>query len=101
MLNSVKRDRIFSLMWLSKASNFALIASSDAIVYASRSVILRADSTKSYVPGLNCPCLPSAAVGVALPGRNGKSLLLGTLSLPQHPDSTQKVVLAKAFFTGV
>ncbi|RWW03697.1 hypothetical protein GW17_00033123 [Ensete ventricosum] len=41
MLNSAKRDRIFSSMRFSKASNFALIVSSDAIVYASRSVILR------------------------------------------------------------
>ncbi|RWW87360.1 hypothetical protein BHE74_00003819 [Ensete ventricosum] len=41
MLNSAKRDRIFSSMRFSKASSFALIVSSDAIVYASISVILR------------------------------------------------------------
>ncbi|RZS03545.1 hypothetical protein BHM03_00033737 [Ensete ventricosum] len=41
MLNSAKRDRIVSSMRFSKASSFASIASSDAIVYASRSVILR------------------------------------------------------------
>ncbi|RWW15126.1 hypothetical protein GW17_00021050 [Ensete ventricosum] len=41
MLNSAKRDRIFSSMRFPKASSFASIASSDAIVYASRSVILR------------------------------------------------------------
>ncbi|RWW85311.1 hypothetical protein BHE74_00006028 [Ensete ventricosum] len=41
MLNSTKRDRIFSSMQFSKASSFASIASSDVIVYASRSVILR------------------------------------------------------------
>ncbi|RZS06847.1 hypothetical protein BHM03_00037572 [Ensete ventricosum] len=40
MLNSVKRDRIFSSMWFPKASSFASIASFDAIVYTSRSVIL-------------------------------------------------------------
>ncbi|RRT59324.1 hypothetical protein B296_00022379 [Ensete ventricosum] len=36
MLNLAKRDRIFSSMRLSKASNLALIASSDAMVYAFR-----------------------------------------------------------------
>ncbi|RWV97902.1 hypothetical protein GW17_00039279 [Ensete ventricosum] len=41
ILNSAKRDRFFSSMRFSKASSFASIASSDAIVYASRSVILR------------------------------------------------------------
>ncbi|RWW62929.1 hypothetical protein BHE74_00029921 [Ensete ventricosum] len=41
MLNSAKRDRIFSSMQFPKASSFASIASSDAIVYASRSIILR------------------------------------------------------------
>ncbi|RWV83974.1 hypothetical protein GW17_00054356 [Ensete ventricosum] len=41
MLNSAKRDRIFSSMRSPKASSFASIASSDVIVYASRSVILR------------------------------------------------------------
>ncbi|RWW47459.1 hypothetical protein BHE74_00046542 [Ensete ventricosum] len=38
MLNSAKRDRIFSSMQFPKASSFASIASSDAIVYASRYV---------------------------------------------------------------
>ncbi|RRT63210.1 hypothetical protein B296_00021948 [Ensete ventricosum] len=41
MLNSANKDRIFSSMRLSKASNLALMASSDVMVYASRSVILR------------------------------------------------------------
>ncbi|RWV83662.1 hypothetical protein BHE74_00043165 [Ensete ventricosum] len=41
MLNSAKRDRIFSSMRFPKASSFASIASSNVIVYASRSVILR------------------------------------------------------------
>ncbi|RWV94925.1 hypothetical protein GW17_00042495 [Ensete ventricosum] len=41
MLNSAKRDRIFSSIRFSKASSFGSIASFDAIVYASRSVILR------------------------------------------------------------
>ncbi|RWW19044.1 hypothetical protein GW17_00016928 [Ensete ventricosum] len=41
MLNSVKRDRIFSSMRFPKTSSIASIASSDAIVYASRSIILR------------------------------------------------------------
>ncbi|RRT34285.1 hypothetical protein B296_00045128 [Ensete ventricosum] len=36
-----KIDRIFSSMQLSKASNLELIASSGAMVYASRSIILR------------------------------------------------------------
>ncbi|RWW85105.1 hypothetical protein BHE74_00006247 [Ensete ventricosum] len=45
MLNSAKRDRIFSSIRLSKASNFTLIASSDAIVYISRSVILRSSNS--------------------------------------------------------
>ncbi|RWW35223.1 hypothetical protein BHE74_00059873, partial [Ensete ventricosum] len=38
MLNSAKMDRIFSSIRLSKASNLALMASSDAMVYASRSI---------------------------------------------------------------
>ncbi|RZR89264.1 hypothetical protein BHM03_00016970 [Ensete ventricosum] len=37
MLNLAKRDRIFSSMQFPKASSFASIASSNAIVYASRS----------------------------------------------------------------
>ncbi|RRT40518.1 hypothetical protein B296_00008301 [Ensete ventricosum] len=41
MLNSAKRDRIFSSMRFLKVSSFASIAFSDAIVYASRSVILK------------------------------------------------------------
>ncbi|RRT71695.1 hypothetical protein B296_00004809 [Ensete ventricosum] len=41
MLNSTKRDRIFSSMQFSKASSFVSIASSNAILYTSRSVILR------------------------------------------------------------
>ncbi|RWW00233.1 hypothetical protein BHE74_00056948 [Ensete ventricosum] len=45
ILNSTKRDRIFSSMRLLKASHFALIASFDAIVYASRSIILRSPSS--------------------------------------------------------
>ncbi|RWV92861.1 hypothetical protein GW17_00044724 [Ensete ventricosum] len=41
MLNLANKDRIFSSMRFSKDSSFASMASSDAIVYASRSVILR------------------------------------------------------------
>ncbi|RWW04952.1 hypothetical protein GW17_00031796 [Ensete ventricosum] len=41
MLNSANKDRIFSSIRFPKASSFASIASFDAIVYASRSVILR------------------------------------------------------------
>ncbi|RRT66733.1 hypothetical protein B296_00007097 [Ensete ventricosum] len=41
MLNSTKRDQIFSSMRLSKTSNLALMASSDAMALASRSVMLR------------------------------------------------------------
>ncbi|RWW48104.1 hypothetical protein BHE74_00045850 [Ensete ventricosum] len=41
MLNSANKDRIFSSIRLSKISNLVLMASSDAMVYASRSIILR------------------------------------------------------------
>ncbi|RWV77624.1 hypothetical protein GW17_00061523 [Ensete ventricosum] len=41
MLNSAKRDRIFYSIRFLKASSFASIASSDATVYTSRSIILR------------------------------------------------------------
>ena len=40
-LSSVKSVRILSSIRASKASNFALIASLDAIVYASKSMMLR------------------------------------------------------------
>ncbi|RWW14136.1 hypothetical protein GW17_00022114 [Ensete ventricosum] len=74
MLNSAKRDRIFFSMQLSKASNFALIASSAAMVYASRSIILRSSGRRLRQKARKCSCS-----GV---GEKGKSREEAEMSSP-------------------
>ncbi|RWW76466.1 hypothetical protein BHE74_00015450 [Ensete ventricosum] len=73
MMNSVKRDRVFS-SWLSNASNLVLMASSDTMVYASR---LLNTTTVVYH---SIPLLPSSAtvVYIAVPSSSYYNRTLAT-----------------------
>ncbi|RWV95051.1 hypothetical protein GW17_00042358 [Ensete ventricosum] len=82
MLNSVERDHIFSSMRLSKGSNLALMASSNAMVLASRSIMLSL--------GMTVEARVAAIVGIAWKSGGDKDGSKGNGNTSLIPDEPLK-----------